>query len=309
MSAVVTDYDQNDYDYRAYWDGRDYEAWAEDRALERMVPLLGRPEWMVDFGAGFGRNAKHYRSRARRYVLVDYSTTNLRNAARELAGDLDAGRAFLIRADLNRLPFADAAFDAAMVVRVLHHLPEMQAALVEMGRTIRDRWLLDIPIKHHVLGLARAAVRGDLAAVRGPQPLKTGHSETPFWNFRLSTVREQLYAAGWDTRLTGSVNNLRRWDRALPPAVVRTLRPAVQAVETAARHGGRGWWGPSQFVYAQRNTTLPALPDTGSMPARMRCPACRGELAWTPDTATCRGCGTGYQHTDGYWDFTLPSAA
>jgi hypothetical protein len=26
MSSAVTDYDQNDYDYRAYWDGRDYEA-------------------------------------------------------------------------------------------------------------------------------------------------------------------------------------------------------------------------------------------------------------------------------------------
>src|ERR1700712_117015 len=131
MSAVITDCDQNDYDYRSYWDGRDYEAWAEDRALEHMVPMLGRPDWMVDFGAGFGRNAKHYRSRARRYVLVDYSTTNLRNAARELSDDVGAGRAFLIRADLNRLPFVDAAFDSAMVVRVLHHLPEMDAALVE----------------------------------------------------------------------------------------------------------------------------------------------------------------------------------
>jgi hypothetical protein len=194
-----------------------------------------------------------------------------------------------------------------MVVRVLHHLPEMEAALVEMGRTVRDRWLLDIPIKHHVLGLARAAVRGEMSAVRGPQPLKTGHSETPFWNFRLSTVREQLYAAGWDTRLTGSVNNLRRWDRALPPAVVRTLRPAVQAVETAARHGGRGWWGPSQFVYAQPQH--PAGAGGGRVDAGSDALPVLPGLAWTPDTATCGGCGNAYHHADGYWDFTMPSAS
>jgi hypothetical protein len=95
----------------------------------------------------------------------------------------------------------------------------------------------------------------------------------------------------------------------LPPAVVRTLRPAVQALETAAQRGGRGWWGPSQFVYAQRSNTLPELAAADSMPARMRCPACRGSLAWTSDTADCRGCGNAYQHTDGYWDFTVPSAS
>ncbi|MFG1608044.1 class I SAM-dependent methyltransferase [Actinoplanes sp. NPDC049265] len=306
--SLITDYDSNGYDYRSYWDDRDYEAWAEDHALENTVPWLGSPEWMVDFGGGFGRNAKHYRTRARRYVLVDYSTTNLRNAAQGLAGDVADGRAYLIRADLNRLPFVDHAFDAAMVVRVLHHLSDVEGALAEMGRTVRDRWLLDIPIKHHVLGLARAAVHGDLAAMRGPEPVVTGHSETPFYNFKLSVVRQRLLDAGWNTRLAGSVNNLRRWDRSLPPAMVRTLRPAVQAVETAVRHGGRGWFGPSQFVYANRNTNELALRATDSLAARMCCPACGGWLDWTPDAATCESCWSAYPCSDGFWDFTVRAA-
>jgi SAM-dependent methyltransferase len=304
-ATVVADYDRNDYDYRTYWDGRDYEAWAEDRALRRMVPLLSRPDRMVDFGGGFGRNAVHYRDRAQRYVLVDYSATNLRNAARMLGADVAAGRAHLIRADLNRLPFADAAFDSAMVVRVLHHLSDVDGALAEMGRTVRERWLLDVPIKHHALGLARAAVRGELGAMRGPQPLMTGRTDSPFWNFRLSAVRAELSAAGWDTRVVASVNNFRRWDRALPPAVVRSLRPAVQGMETAVRHGGRGWWGPSQFVYAQRPAGRPALPAPASLPARMRCPACRASLDWTPDTAICCRCAAEYPYREGFWDFAV----
>src|SRR5690349_13860415 len=109
--AAIADYDRNGYDYRAFWNGRDYEAWAEDRALHRLAPLLEHPRWLADFGAGFGRNATHYRTRADRYVLIDYSATNLRNAAATLAPDIRSGRAFLIRADLNRLPFVDAAFD------------------------------------------------------------------------------------------------------------------------------------------------------------------------------------------------------
>jgi SAM-dependent methyltransferase len=260
---------------------------------------------MADFGGGFGRNAVHYRDRAQRYVLIDYSATNLRNAARTLAGDAGAGRAFLIRADLNRLPFADAAFDSAMVVRVLHHLPDVDGALAEMGRTVRERWLLDVPIKHHALGLARAAVRGSLGEMLGSRPLMTGRTDSPFWNFKLSAVRARLGDAGWDTRVVASVNNLRRWDRSLPPALVRSLRPAVRAVETAARHGGRGWWGPSQFVYARRPLAVPALPAPASLSARMRCPACRASLDWTLDRATCCACAAAYPFRDGYWDFTV----
>src|SRR3954463_12070849 len=107
--AQIADYDSNGYDYRTYWDGRDYEQLAEDRALRRLVPRLGRPRWFVDLGGGFGRNARHYRSSAARYVVVDYSATNLANAAQVLAADVRAGRAFLVRADLNALPFVDAA--------------------------------------------------------------------------------------------------------------------------------------------------------------------------------------------------------
>jgi hypothetical protein len=193
-----------------------------------------------------------------------------------------------------------------MIVRVLHHLPDTDAALVEMGRTVRQRWLLDVPIKHHALGLARAAAQGTLAEMWGPAPLVTGNSDTPFWNFRLGAVREHLYATGWDTRLVASVNNLRRWDRSLPAPLVRTLTPAARVVEHAARRCGRGWWGPSQFVYAERTRPLPA-PGSPDFAARVVCPACRGALAWAQTTATCRRCSSAYEQRDGYWDFTVAS--
>src|SRR5579859_1838429 len=231
MLRQIADYDSNDYDYRSYWSGRDYELWAEDNVLRRVIPGLGAPEWLVDFGGGYGRNARHYRDRARHYVIADGSANNLRTASSELGDDVRAGRAYLVRCDLNALPFVPYAFDAAIVVRVLHHLSDIDGALAQMAGTIGGRFLLDVPIKHHALALLRAP-----GSVRGPAPLRTGTTEYPFWNFRLDSIREALAHNGFGTRTVASVNNLRRWDRSLPGPAVRVLTPVAKAAELALRH-------------------------------------------------------------------------
>nr|WP_240940278.1 class I SAM-dependent methyltransferase [Planosporangium flavigriseum] len=143
------------YDYRISWHGREYEQRANNHPLRRLLPLLCHPRWFADFSRGFGANARHYRNAAAHYVIVDFSATNLIHAGQLLADDLAASRAFLVRADLNALPFVDAAFDAAMVVRVLHHLPDIERTLAEMGRTVGDRWLIEAPITHHTPGVPR----------------------------------------------------------------------------------------------------------------------------------------------------------
>jgi ubiquinone/menaquinone biosynthesis C-methylase UbiE len=281
--------------------------------LKRLVPKLGHAQWLIDLGGGFGRNAAHYRSHAAHYVIADYSATNLIHAADLLRGDVSAGRAFLVRCDLNRLPFADNAFDAAIVVRVLHHLPDIDGALAGMSRIIGGRWLVDVPIKHHALGLLRAAVRRQWRAVSGPEPLRTGTSEHPFWNFQLRAIRRLLQQAGWQTELAASVNNLRRWDRKLPQAAVRALLPLARTAEAGAQRGGRGWWGPSQFLLAE-NTTATARPSTAEPTAgpalgrRMACPDCRGDLSWAASTARCAHCRTSYERVGPYWDFTSPTS-
>jgi SAM-dependent methyltransferase len=311
----IADYDSNGYDYQTYWDNRAYEQRAEDRALRRLVPRLGRSRWFVDFGGGFGRNAVHYRPFAERYVIVDYSATNLSNASRVLADDVRAGRAFLVRADLNALPFVDAAFDAAMVVRVLHHLPDLDGAVAEMGRSVGGRWLIDVPIKHHLLGVARGALRRELRTVRGPEPVRTTAGDEPFWNFRLAEVRRLLSRNGWRTRVAASVNNLRRWDRRLPPRVARVLRPAALAVEALAQRCGIGWWGPNQFVLAQRSApvrkTVPAADARSGVPAVaavLACPGCQCDLVWSAEVACCVYCSARYERVGAYWDFTVTPA-
>ena len=90
---------------------------------------------VLDAGAGEGRYAGHFAGR--RYVGVDLAVGD---ALWNYAG-LDA------RADLSRLPFADGAFDAALNIVTLEHVPEPLAVLREIARVLRPggRLLLVAP--------------------------------------------------------------------------------------------------------------------------------------------------------------------
>jgi len=300
------DYDANGYDYQQYWEGRDYELWAEDRVLRRLVPQLGAYRWFVDLGGAYGRNAGYYLPQAVRAVILDYSATNLTNAAGRHADAVASGRLGLVRCDLNAIPFADLAFDGAMVVRVLHHLGDVDHALAEMSRIVRAAWLVDVPIKHHLLGLVRGAATGRLRQIRSAEPLVTGASDEKYFNFQLDAVRDRLTGLGWQTRLGASANNFRRWENRLPEQVARYARPLVHGMEAATQGLGKGWLGPSQFVVATREPAPESPFPTVDEPftARMACPQCRGPLTFTEESATCSGCSREFAKHGPYWDFT-----
>ena len=317
-TGEVVDYDAHGYDYRTYWRGREYEEWAESRALSRALRGVGSPGWFADFGGAFGRNAVHYLDRADHAVIMDYSSTNLSNAAKRYPEFVRSGRLHLVRCDLNAIPFRDHTFDAAMVIRVLHHLADLPRGLTEMSRTVAGPWIVDVPIKHHVFGLVRAARGRAWKRIRGGDPLLVGDDE-PYWNFHLGAVRDQLRRLGWRPGLTASVNNLRRWDRVLPRPLVPAIRPLAYALELALQRMGRGWWGPSQLVFAQRYDQPSAYqppgvdrwdlpPAVSALAARMACPCCLRALAWTSREASCNWCCLAFVRRGDFWDFVPDTA-
>ena len=309
----IVDYDSG-FDYCAFWGNRDYEQWVEARTLRRLLPRLGRARWFADFGGGYGRNGMHYPAVAEHVILVDYSVTQLTRAAERLATGINSGRVHLIRADLGQLPLIDSAVDAAMVVRVLHHMTDVERCLREMARTVSGRWLIDVPIKHHVLARLRGARSGSLQKLRGAEPVVTGSSDYPFYTFQLAAIRNCLGRAGFGSRVAASVNNFRRWDQSLPRGLVSGLRPLVYSMELATQRLGRSWWGPSQFLIATR--AQPQTPELRQAPEatppqllelarRTCCPKCRSDLNWSEVEARCLACGRHYPRRDGFWDFAL----
>jgi SAM-dependent methyltransferase len=316
---LIADYDADDYDYCSHWKNRAYEQWAESQVLKRLLVRMERPQWLIDFGGGFGRNAVHYCQRAEHAALVDYSLRNLTRAASMCAQEIEAGRLFLIRADLYHLPFIDNAFDAGIIIRVLHHLVEVDDALREMGRVLRQKWLLDVPIKHHMLARLCAWIRRERRQLSTWESRRVGTGETPFASFRLEKIEHLLAENGWDSSVVASVNNFRRWDQGLPAWAISFLKPVIYRLELVGQRVGKRWWGPSQFLWATRGQSSPKVNPVRESPAilppalcskpwaalamKMVCPTCHLPLQWSDDVARCASCLGVFPCAGPIWDF------
>ena len=123
----VCDYEGSNYQQR-FWEegGRAYEDQAEALALRKLLPKSGRH--LLELGAGAGRNTPRYAG-FERVTLVDYSTTQLSQAIERLGSD---GRCRFIAADIYRLPFGPDSFDAATMIRTLHHFSAPEKALAQV---------------------------------------------------------------------------------------------------------------------------------------------------------------------------------
>jgi len=255
----------------------------DTRALARRLARFGRVEWFADFGGGSGRYLSGYAPIARHAVLVDRSAVRLGATESRHYRAVERGALHLVRADLRALPFVDDAFDAALAVRVLHRLADLDRYLAEMARTVRGRWLLDVPIKHHLRARLRALRHGTRALLDDPAPAAVPGSAGRSRRYHLAAVRGALAALGFDTGVLSS-----------------------------------GWWEPEQVVLCRRRERrrprLRPVPEgagaaTRALARRTVCPACRGGLDWTDFAAFCRRCGVCYRHHDGFWDFAAGVAA
>jgi SAM-dependent methyltransferase len=128
-----------------------YDALAEDfdrlRAFPGDVPgavrrvVLGEngsaQPLVLDLGAGSGRFGAAFVAAGDRYVAADLSFGMLRRfAARGTPAPL------LVRADGERLPFSDAAFDAVLLMQVLNAARDWRQLLSEALRVLgRSGWL------------------------------------------------------------------------------------------------------------------------------------------------------------------------
>lgn len=128
---IVSDY--NGYDYKKiFWEDadREYEDQADRMAIRKLLPK--RMEKFADIGGGYGRLANEYLKRAHKVVIFDYSKSELAQA-KEIYGDKVETRA----GDIYALPFKDGELDGLMMIRVTHHLKELDKAIQELYRVLK----------------------------------------------------------------------------------------------------------------------------------------------------------------------------
>jgi SAM-dependent methyltransferase len=291
----VIDYEGSDYQQR-FWEqgGRVYEDLAERIALRKLLPPAGRR--LVEFGAAFGRLADLYDG-YQQVLLLDYSRSLLRQAQARLGV---GGRFVYVAANLYQLPLAAGVVDTAVMVRVMHHLADVPAALAQIRRVVAPggAFVAEYASKRHLKSIARHALRRQDWSPYDPAP----YEFVPLnFDFHPTWMSEQLQVAGFRIERELAVSHFR-----LP--LLKRLVPAnaLAAADGAVQGVGALWkLTPSVFARCAAPGARPA-----SLPAELfQCPECAGALTPAEDALLCSACSRRWSTRDGLVDFKEPLVA
>jgi SAM-dependent methyltransferase len=289
----VCDYGNSGY-RTDFWEGRgrEYEDLAERIALRRLLPRAGRR--LLDIGAGFGRLSEFY-SRYEQVVLLDYSESLLRQAQAHLGRD---GRHVYVAASFYAMPFAEDAFDTALMVRVMHHVEDVPALLAQVARILggEGSYVLEFASKRHLKAILRYALRQ-----QSWNPFERSPYEFVEMNFDFhpAWMEERLINAGFHVKHRLTVSHFR-----LP--LLKRLIPAriLASVDGLCQPTGR-WWQLTPSVFLQCEVEKPHHRAEGSQ--LFLCPACgEGSLHKTPEIMACSHCTTRWPIEDGIFNFKKP---
>jgi ubiquinone/menaquinone biosynthesis C-methylase UbiE/uncharacterized protein YbaR (Trm112 family) len=295
----VIDYEGSDYQ-STFWEhgGRDYEDQVEEVALRRLLPPSG--SLLLEVGAGAGRNTPRY-TRFERVVLLDYSRSQLRLALERLGR---SEQYIYVAADAYRLPFAPGQFDAATMIRTLHHMVEPQRALGQVGEVLRTGgvFILEYANKRNMKSILRYALRRQAWSPFSLEPVEFAALN---FDFHPQAVREWLHVSGFEVQRQLTVSHyrmgfLKRW---VPTGL-------LVALDSLAQLSG-DWWqlSPSVFVRSikvrQGAVSNNNVRDGTSPPDGLvfRCPEC-GHYPLTNGESelTCPNCDRRYAIEDGIYD-------
>ncbi|MBI5951290.1 MAG: class I SAM-dependent methyltransferase [Chloroflexi bacterium] len=291
----VCNYEGSDYQ-TSFWDqgGREYEDRAEAIALKRMLPKSGK--LMLELGAGAGRNTPRYAG-FERIVVLDYSTTQLAQAQQRLGR---SAKYIYVAADIYRLPFRASQFDAATMIRTLHHMADAPKALSQIRDALQPgaTFILEFANKLNLKSILRYWLGKQ---VWSPFTLEPVEFVKLNFDFHPKAVRNWLGDLGFSINKTLAVSHFRL-------GILKRLLPAglLAALDGFFQPTGALWQlTPSVFVKAclPKNGT-----ETSTIPSGVidlfKCPDCGCEqLEEKKDHLHCPNCQAKWAVRDGIHDF------
>jgi len=296
----ICSYEGSDYQ-ASFWDrgGREYEDRAEAIALQRLLPKGGGI--LLELGAGAGRNTPRYAG-FQRIVLLDFSTSQLKQAQ---AGLGRTDRHVYVAADVYRLPFVDGLFDAATMIRVLHHMADAPRALGQVRAVLKPEavFILEFANKRNLKSILRYWLGRQEWNPFTQEPIE--FAELNF-DFHPRRVRAWLEALGLRLEQTLTVSHFREeaLKRAMPASLLAFLDGLLQPT------GALWQYTPSVFFRTRGGSASSAAVGPGDSPITMfKCPSCgHAPLVEARDRLSCIQCGMEWGITDGIYDFRQPVA-
>jgi SAM-dependent methyltransferase len=290
----ICSYEGSDYQ-ASFWErgGRAYEDAAEGVALRRLLPKSGK--LLLELGAGAGRNTPRYAG-FERVVLLDYSRTQLEQARQKLGS---TSRFVYVAADIYRLPFVPGLFDAATMIRTLHHMAEAPRALQQVRQVLQPgaAFILEYANKHNLKAILRYWLNRQSWSPFTHEPVEFARLN---FDFHPAAVRAWLNQCGFNIERQLTVSHLRA-------GLLKRLFPlgVLVGLDSLFQWSG-AWWQltPSVFVLSRAVGETPATDPTYFF----RCPSCGQGLPELTQDLPCPACERVYPYRDGIYDFRdLPS--
>jgi len=286
----VCDYEGSDYQ-SSFWDSghRDYEDRAEAIALKRLLPPNGK--LLLEIGAGAGRNTPRYKN-FDKIVLLDYSLSQLVQAQERLGKN---ERYIYVNANVYRLPFVPGLFDAATMIRTLHHLANVPLALQQIRETLKPGavFILEYANKQNLKAIMRYIFHRQAWNPFDLEPIEFAALN---FDFHPQSIRAWLKEAGFDLEKQLSVSHFRS-------ALLKRIFPAawLAVLDSLAQYTG-DWWQLSPSVFTR--SVARGETQNASSGEFFRCPACwHYPLQETTSAMKCPSCGRDWHIQDGIYLF------
>lgn len=246
---VANQYDNDNYNYLKYWDGRDYEHAAEEMAIKRLI--RGKHfKHAVDIGGGYGRLCVLLNNYADHVTLAEPATSQL-EIAKDFLKDYPTIDQKLMQAD--DLQFKDGSVDLFTMIRVMHHLPDPHIEFAEMHRSLSNDGyvILELANYAHFRNRVKYLLKGKKLPVE-PIDIRSVENqreeEIAFVNHNPKTIITQLNKAGFKVEKILSVSNLRSpgLKKIVPRLVMLSLENIMQPALS------RTFFGPSVFFLLKK---------------------------------------------------------
>jgi SAM-dependent methyltransferase len=248
---------------------------------------------MLELGAGAGRNTPRYIG-YRQVVLVDYSLSQLQQAVQRLGGNQ---RYLYVAADIYKLPFVEGLFDAATMIRTLHHMVDPRLALEQVRHTLQTGaiFILEYANKQNLKAILRYLFRKQSWS---PFSTESVEFERLNFDFHPMAVRRWLDDNGFSLQKQLAVSYLRTG------VLKRRLSIDLLArVEAWLQPTGR-WFqlSPSVFTRSQAVGESPKA-QAGTF---FKCPVCESKtLEPYGPRLICTECSREWPIRDGIFDFRI----
>lgn len=238
------------FDYQEYWEDRNFEDVCERVALGYFFKKIEQKNSLLDIGGGYGRLTSLYIPLFKNCTILDPSKKLLEIGKKNFR-DL-----FFVQGSLPKLPFKDNSFNVALMIRVSHHLLDLQPSFKEINRILTDSGflILEVANKIHFLAIVKSFFSGNFSYFKKLAPVEKRSSSSikegkiTFVNHHPRKILDDLKKTGFSVVETLSVSNLRSSfiKKFLPKIFLVFLEKKLQ------KPLGKIFFGPSIFFLVKK---------------------------------------------------------